>query len=33
MTQRSLLWLFAILVAATSAHAQKQKGGYRSEGC
>ena len=28
MTKRSLLWLFAILVAATSAHAQKPKGGY-----
>jgi len=28
MTKRSLLWLLAILVAATSAHAQKPKGGY-----
>ena len=28
MTKRSLLWLLAIVVAASSAHAQKPKGGY-----
>ena len=28
MTTRSLLWLFAILMAVTSANAQKPKGGY-----
>jgi mannose-6-phosphate isomerase-like protein (cupin superfamily) len=28
MKQRSLLWLLAIVVAASSAHAQKEKGGY-----
>jgi mannose-6-phosphate isomerase-like protein (cupin superfamily) len=28
MKKRSLLWLLAIVVAASSAHAQKTKGGY-----
>ena len=28
MAKRSVLWILAILVAATSAHAQKPKGGY-----
>jgi len=28
MRKRSVLWLLAILIAASSAHAQKQKGGY-----
>lgn len=28
MRNRSLLWLLAIVIAASSAHAQKHKGGY-----